>query len=111
MAEVKFDRGQVRPKSSLTAVKFGRGQVVANPSTILRRSHQLSNLEVKDDNRTLEINKREEEAIVVDLTEPIPLAPRTPKRKFSPVQTQEEIIIPNMFIFFSNAFLYIYVCC
>ena len=29
--EVKFDRGQVWPKSSLSAVKFGRGQVVADP--------------------------------------------------------------------------------
>ena len=44
--------------------------------------------EVKDDNGTLEINEREEEAIDVDLTEPIPLAPITPKRKFSPVRTQ-----------------------
>ena len=56
--------------------------------------------EVKDGGNTLEVNEREEESIDVDLTEPIPPVPRTPKRKFSPVRTPEEVITPEYFYVF-----------
>ena len=56
--------------------------------------------EVKGDGNTLEVNEREEESIDVDLTEPIPPVPRTPKRKFSPVRTPEEVITPEYFYVF-----------
>ena len=55
-------------------------RIFRKESTILRRSHQLGTPKVKDGCVTLEINEREEEAIGVDLTEPIAPAPRTPKK-------------------------------
>ena len=65
--------------------------------------------EVKDGGNTLEVNEREEESIDVDLTEPIPPVPTTPKRKFSPVRTPEELNYSRIFfMFFTRIFIYSY---
>ena len=65
--------------------------------------------ELKEGSGTLEINKGEEEAIDIDLTEPIELTPKTPNRKFSPVRSPEEVITTNTFTFFQHIYIqYVY---